>query len=336
VLTGKQEIHVTADIPWSVDTYVRASGDTDYLAGDGGEMIVEAARFFATRGVETQRGYEIHKVIGPDELHEGVDNSAFTNMMAAWTLRQAAHLVEAGVQPALDGEARRWEQLADRMLVLRRPDGLIEQHEGFFELPVAGRGPDDRSELAWQRDRMQWRDVKQADVVMLTALLEPQFPPAEREALLRLYEPLTRHLSSLSEAVHSLVARRLGIHDMADEYLHRAIGIDLYDSRGNRADGIHMATQGGLWQAVVLGSSGARAENGVLHFDPHLSPRWTRLRFNITHLGTPLTVTLTAEELVVEAHVGSTQIAVPGYEGLVAAGTPVRLARSESGWRQAA
>lgn len=336
VLTGKQEIHVVADIAWAVDTYVRASGDAEFLANGGGEMIVEAARFFATRGVETERGYEIHRVIGPDELHEGVDNSAFTNTMAAWTLRMAARLADAGVRPAVDGEPRRWLELADKMLVLRGPDGLIEQHEGFFALPVPGRGPDDRSELAWQRDRMQWRDVKQADVVMLTAILEPLFRPAEREALLRLYEPLTRHLSSLSEAVHSLVARRLGIHDMADEYLHRAIAIDLHDSRGNRADGIHMATQGGLWQAVVLGASGARAENGVLQLDPHLPPHWTRLRFAITHLGTPLEVTITPDELTVEALVGSTQIALPGYEGLAAAGTPVRLTRSGASWRQAA
>jgi trehalose/maltose hydrolase-like predicted phosphorylase len=97
-----------------------------------------------------------------------------------------------------------------------------------------------------------------------------------------------------------------------------------------------MATQGGLWQAVVLGSAGVRAENGVLHFDPNLPPRWTQLRFNITHLGTPLTVTLTADQLVVEARVGSTQIAAPGYQGLVAADAPVRLTRSETGWRQAA
>jgi trehalose/maltose hydrolase-like predicted phosphorylase/hydroxymethylpyrimidine pyrophosphatase-like HAD family hydrolase len=336
VLTGKQEIHVVADVAWAVDAYVRASGDVAFLADGGGEMIVEAARFFASRGVETERGYEIHQVIGPDELHEGVDNSAFTNTMAAWTLRRAAALVDSGVRPALDGESLRWVDLANRMVVLRTPDGLLEQHEGFLSLPVAGRGPQDRSELAWQRDRMEWRDVKQADVVMLMALLEPLFPPEERLAHFRLYEPLTRHLSSLSEAVHSLVARRVRLDDPADDYLKRAIAIDLHDSRGNRQDGVHMATQGGLWQAVVLGCGGVRAEDGVLHLDPHPAPHWERLRFALTHRGTPLTVTITPDEVVVEAHVGMTPIALPGYQGVAAADTPVRLTRSGTGWRLAA
>ena len=336
VLTGKQEIHVVADIAWAVDSYVRASGDEEYLAGGGGEMIVEAARFFATRGVETPRGYEIHHVIGPDELHEDVDNSAFTNTMAAWTLRRAAALVDTGVQPALDGESRRWLELADSLLILRTPEGLIEQHEGFLELPTDGRGPVDQSELAWQRDRMEWRDVKQADVVMLTALLEPLFTPEERIAHFRLYEPLTKHLSSLSEAIHSWVARRVRLDAPAGEYLARAIGIDLHDSRGNRVEGIHMATQGGIWQAVVLGCGGVRAQDGVLHLDPHIPPHWTSLRFSITHHGTPLTVTITADEVTVEAHVGSTRIALPGHDGSVTSGSPVRLTRSETGWRAAA
>ena len=127
--------------------------------------------------------------------------------------------------------------VADRMLVLHTADGLIEQHEGFLSLQLP---PDERAdggELAWQRDRMEWRDVKQADVVMLMSLLEPQFTPEQRLGNYRLYEPLTRHLSSLSEAVHSVVARRLGLHPDADDYLRRAIAIDLDDSRDNRAVG---------------------------------------------------------------------------------------------------
>ncbi|MGN6378105.1 MAG: glycoside hydrolase family 65 protein, partial [Gaiellales bacterium] len=336
VFTGKQEIHVVSDIALAVEAYVRASGDDGYLAGGGGEMIVEAARFFATRGVETERGYEIHHVIGPDELHEDVANSAFTNTMAAWTMRQAAALVDAGIRPALDGESRRWRELADRMLILHTEDGLLEQHEGFMDLPLAGRGPEDRSELAWQRDRMEWRDVKQADVVMLMALLEPLFTPEQRLAHFRLYEPLTRHLSSLSEAIHSWVARRVGLHDRADEYLGRAMAIDLHDSRGNRPEGIHMATQGGIWQAVVLGAGGVRAEDGVLHLEPRPAPHWTLLRFSITHHGTPLTVTITPDEVTVEAHAGTTRIALPGYEGVVSAESPVRLTRTGEGWRLAA
>ena len=337
VLTGNQEIHVVADVAWAIETYVRTSGDEAFLEAGGGEVTAEAARFFLSRAVETPRGFEIHDVIGPDELHEQVQNSGFTNSMAAWTLRRAADLVEAGRAPAEPDEPARWRDAADRMVVLRTEDGLIEEHEGFMSLPLP---PDERAgrdELAWQRDRMQWRDVKQADVVMLMALLEPQFDEAERAASYRLYEPLTRHLSSLSEAVHSLVARRVGMDDAADDYLRRATAIDLDDSRGNRSEGLHMATQGGLWQAVVLGCAGARAlDDGSFRLEPRLPPHWERLRFRWIHRGTLLTVTVSADELTVEAAEGAAAITAPGWTGQVRAGEPLRLSRSAGGWRAAA
>jgi trehalose/maltose hydrolase-like predicted phosphorylase len=337
VLTGKQEIHVVADVAWAIETYVRTSGDEAFLDAGGGEVTAECARFFLSRAVETERGLELHDVIGPDELHEHVKNSGFTNVMAAWTLRRAADLAEAGHAPAEPGEPRAWREAADRFVVLRTDDGLIEEFEGFMSLPVA---PDERAgrdELAWQRDRMEWRDVKQADIVMLMAILEGEFGAAERAATYRLYEPLTRHLSSLSEAVHSLVARRAGLDGEADDYLRRATAIDLDDSRGNRAEGLHMATQGGLWQAVVLGCAGARSlEDGSFRLEPHLPPRWERLRFRWIHRGTPLTITVSAGELVVEAAEGSAAITAPGWSGQVRAGSPLRLARDGAGWRVAA
>ena len=199
-------------------------------------------------------------MIGPDELHEDVRNSAFTNALGAWTMRRAAGLADTGPWMCRAAEAARWRELADEMVVLHDGEGRIEQHEGFLELPLPGSRTAHGQGLALEGDRMRWRDVKQADVVMLMAVLEPLFGEEERRGNYLLYEPLTRHLSSLSEAVHSLVARRVGLDAQADDYLTRAIAIDLHDSRGNRPEGMHMATQGGLWQAVVCGCGGVRAE----------------------------------------------------------------------------
>ncbi len=326
VKTGLQEIHVVSDIALAIEMYVRATGDHAVLEQGAAELVVEAARFYATRGVETARGYEIHTVIGPDELHEDVDNSAYTNYLGAWTMRWAAELVESGVAEAEAGEPARWRDLADRMVILRTPDGLIEQHEGFLSLPLPDADPGSRAELAWQRDRQEWRDVKQADVVMLMSLLEREFSFDERLGNYELYEPLTRHLSSLSEAVHSLVARRVRLDAAADDYLTRAIAIDLYDSRGNRPEGLHMATQGGLWQAVVLGCAGMSVVDGVLILDPRLAPAWNRLRFSVTHHGVPGTVTITRDGVTVEAHGGSIEASVDGVRATAADGCPATFA----------
>ncbi len=332
VLTGQREIHVVADIAWAVDTYVRWSGDDRFLDEGGAELVLQAARFFATRAEETPRGFEIRHVIGPDELHEDVSNSAFTNTMAAWTLRRAAQLADTRRAKSTLGEPARWRDVADRLVVLHTPDGLLEQHEGFLSLPLPPEERAGRDELAWQRDRQEWRDVKQADVVMLMALLEPQFTPEERLGNYHLYEPLTRHLSSLSEAVHSLVARRLGLDREADRYLQRALQIDLDDSRGNRAEGLHMATQGGIWQAVALGCAGARAGADALELDPHLPPGWRRLSLRIAYRGTPLVVSMTPDEIVIEARTAAVRVRVGDLEGEVVAGSPLRLARAGSAW----
>jgi trehalose/maltose hydrolase-like predicted phosphorylase len=336
VLTGKREIHVVADIAWGVDAYLRASGDESILRDGAASMVAEAARFFASRGEETPRGYEIDHVIGPDELHEDVRNSAFTNVLGAWTMRMAAGLADTGHVDVPAAEGARWRELADEMVVLHDGEGRIEQHEGFLELPLPGSRTAEGQGLAFEGDRMQWRDVKQADVVMLMAVLEPLFGEEERRANYLLYEPLTRHLSSLSEAVHSLVARRVGLAAQADDYLTRAIAIDLHDSRGNRPEGIHMATQGGLWQAAVCGCGGVRAEPDALRIDPRLPDAWQALRFRVQHAGVPLAVSITRDLVTVEAASGSTRVSLNGFAGEVAAGRPLRLGRAGDGWQLAA
>jgi len=79
------------------------------------------------------------------------------------------------------------------------------------------------------------------------------------------YEPRTDHGSSLSCAIHSTLASRLGLGEQSWRYFLRAVRIDLEDSMGNAVNGVHMATQGGVWQAVVNGFAGIHADVSVPH-----------------------------------------------------------------------
>jgi trehalose/maltose hydrolase-like predicted phosphorylase len=91
VLTGLQEHNISADIAYAVGQYWRATADEPFLIGAGIDMLVETARFWATRGrLEPDGQYHIRSVIGPDEYHETVDDNAFTNVMAKWNLERAA------------------------------------------------------------------------------------------------------------------------------------------------------------------------------------------------------------------------------------------------------
>ena len=62
-----------------------------------------------------------------------------------------------------------------------------------------------------------------------------------------------------------------------------------------------MATQGGIWQAVALGCAGVRAGADALELDPKLPPGWRRLSLRISYHGTPLILSLTPDEIVIEA-----------------------------------
>jgi trehalose/maltose hydrolase-like predicted phosphorylase len=107
------------------------------------------------------------------------------------------------------------------------------------------------------RERIQQSQIiKQADVLMLIHLVWDRIPADVRKANFDYYEPRCGHGSSLSPAIHALVAARLGDTVRAEHYFRLAAEIDLADTMGNAAGGIHAGTLGGLWQAAVFGFAG--------------------------------------------------------------------------------
>jgi trehalose/maltose hydrolase-like predicted phosphorylase len=134
--------------------------------------------------------------------------------------------------------------------------------------------------------------IKQADTVMLLALLSDRFPREVHEANYEYYEPRCSHGSSLSRAMHALVAARLGRLRSAEEHFRVAASIDLDDSTGSGSGGVHIATQGGLWQAAVLGFAGLSVREDGLSLDPHLPECWRALRFRVQYRGSEVNVEL--------------------------------------------
>jgi trehalose/maltose hydrolase-like predicted phosphorylase len=143
--------------------------------------------------------------------------------------------------------------------------------------------------------------VKQADVVLLLALLGERYPRAVQQANFGYYEPLTVHDSSLSPAVHALVAARLGDLDTAVRYLQQATLLDLdFDHGVTAAGGVHIATLGGIWQALVLGFGGMTvADGGQPRFTPHAPASWGSLRYRVRWQGVLLEVTATGNTTAV-------------------------------------
>ena len=216
--------------------------------------------------------------------------------MAQWNLEVAAEIANLvaerwpepwqalsrrlGIEPE---EPHRWQQVArDFYTGFDEQTGLFEQFRGYFGLEdidlaafVPRTAPMD---VLLGRERIQRsKIIKQPDVVMLVHLLWERMPPEVRKANFEYYEPRCGHGSSLSPAIHALVAARLGDTALAERYFRQAAEIDLADNMGNAVGGIHAGALGGLWQAAVLGFAGLRFCGEKPEHRANLPPSWRSL-----------------------------------------------------------
>ncbi len=308
-----REIHLSADIAYAVWHYWQATGDDNWLRDYGAEIILDTALFWMSRleWLPLQARYELCGVIGADEYHEQVSNNAFTNRMVQWHLETAVAVYDWLQQTFPDQAAALAQRLqltpAKRLLwqatiaqiyiPSNAETGLIEQFEGFFQLKdidLKDYEPRDRSiQAVLGMDETNQRQVlKQPDVLMLLYLMRDTQAIHEHRNVLQknwdYYAPRTdsTYGSSLTPAIHASLAANLGDAAGAYQQFMQAALTDLKDNRGNTRDGIHGASAGGVWQAVVFGFGGIQLKDSAPVATPHLPPTWTRLKFKLNWRGT--------------------------------------------------
>jgi len=305
IWTGDNEQHISTDIAYAVLQYWRWTGDDDFLLNHGAEIVLDTAVFWGSRVEARNDRYELRQQIGPDEYHENIDNSVFTNRMVVWHLEQALWLLDwlrdqhpTVAQRLIDqldlnaGRLDHWRDIIDKMYIPFDEERRIHvQFDGFFDLeyiPVPHYEPRTMSvmNILGHARTTQTQVIKQADVVMLMALLGEAVGPHDVQVNnWNTYYPRCDHGSSLSPAVHAWVAARLGLTDTATELFDHAAGIDLKDNKGNVNHGIHGAACGGLWQAVALGFCGLHLTQDGPAVDPNLPAHWRQVSFNVYYRG---------------------------------------------------
>lgn len=197
-----KQIHVNAAVVMNIWHYYQATDNLDFMYNYGGEMILEIARFFADMALynEQRDRYEIHEIVGPDEYHiaypnaekPGINNNAYTNLMAVWCLCRAMELLKVLPEDHCNEISERlkltkdellnWDQISRKMFVPIQEDGIISQFEGYENL----------REFPWQKDGEinlqelnrelreqggvlnQYKISKQADVLMLFYLFSSE------------------------------------------------------------------------------------------------------------------------------------------------------------------
>jgi len=286
ILTGELEEHIVADVAWAAACYIDWTGDEVFASGPGRELIVQTARWWASRiELDEQGRGHIRGVIGPDEYHEGVDDNAFTNVMARWNLRRAA---DAG-SAVLDGRERlRWLELADAIVDgYDATTGIYEQFAGFHALEplviaeVADKRPVDADMLLGRERTRAAQVVKQPDVLMLHYLVPDEVAPGSLAPNLDFYEPRTSLGSTLAPGVHAALLARAGRVVEAIEMLRLTARIDLDEIGQAAAGGLHLAAMGGVWRALAFGFAGLRPVGDALAIAPVLPPQWDALELRV-------------------------------------------------------
>ncbi|MBM0125835.1 glycoside hydrolase family 65 protein [Pimelobacter simplex] len=359
---GTAQYHIDADIAFALSQYVGATGDEEFLAREAVDIFVETARLWADLGFwrdETRRTFHIHGVTGPDEYTTVVNDNLYTNVLARFNLRRAARAVwelQRDDPAAYDDLVRRtgltsdepdeWAECADGMSIpFDAFLGIHPQDAHFLEREMwdLENTPLDMRPLLLHYHPLviyRFQVLKQADVVLALYLQGEDFTPEQKRADFEYYDPITTGDSTLSAVVQSIVAAEVGYHALALRYFHAALFVDLADRHNNTADGVHVASTGGVWSALVGGFGGFRdrgsgAGDQQFQLDPRLPEEWSSLVFRVTLHGTRVRVTVRPEELELYVEQGTEPVtfAVRGSLVKVGVGEPVVVPLEHQGPR---
>jgi alpha,alpha-trehalose phosphorylase len=350
---GTAQYHINADIAYALAQYVAATGDRDFLMREGVDIFVETARMWADLGFWQDSEFHIHGVTGPDEYTTVVNDNLFTNVMARFNLAQAALAVRQLAQidgPEYDDlvarldlddeEIAEWERAADAMAIPFDDFlGVHPQDLHFLEREVwdLANTPLTKRPLLLHYHPLviyRFQVLKQADVVLALFLQDELFTTEQKRADFEYYDPITTGDSTLSAVVQSIMAAEVGYSDLARRYFVNALFVDLADRHHNTVDGVHVASAGGVWSALVYGFGGFRDHGGRFSFDPRLPEDWTAITFRLTIENTRVRVTVRQTEMEFTVESGEkVDFDVRGVPVQVTAESPITVPLDDQGLR---
>ena len=289
------QVHINADVAYSVWHYYRVTGDKDFLFEYGLEILIETSRFWVCRSHWNERrgAYSIAVVTGPDEYRIAVNNNAYTNSMAGLNMKVAVEVLElmksetpknfeelAQYLALENWEVEKWRHMSENMYVPSCEElGIILQDDSFLDTEHAIRrdiSPKElRLDVHWFMEKyIRYDLIKQADVLLLL-FLRPEL--ANLQLVRRnyeYYEPKTLHDSSLSPCVHSIMASRLGLSRQAFDYYLYTARMDLENRNNDGHLGLHTACLARAWMCITYGFAGMETIGARLKFAPVLPEEW--------------------------------------------------------------
>ncbi len=168
--------HISFDVAYNVWRYWKDTGDTEFLARYGVEMMLSVAQFGASLCVFDERDGRFHTegLMGPDEFHERLPNAsragfrdnAYTNFLIVATLLNAVEMLEALPESqrreaqhkaGIDkDQMEHWDDITRKMQIPVNKEGIISQFEGYLGL----------KELPWEAYRKKYGNIQRLDRIL--------------------------------------------------------------------------------------------------------------------------------------------------------------------------
>ncbi|SMC68053.1 glycoside hydrolase family 65 protein [Pedobacter nyackensis] len=328
-----EEIHRNGAIAFAIYNYTRYTGDENYLAQYGLEVLIGIARFWKQRvnwSADKQK-YVMLGVTGPNEYENNINNNWYTNKLAAWCLKytiEAASVVKLQEPEKYNAilektklreqsEFEDWTAIVNQMYYpYDEKEGVFLQQDGFMDkeqilvkdLPAQDRPLNQK----WSWDRiLRSCFIKQADVLQGMYFFEDEYDLETLRKNFVFYESRTVHESSLSPCVHSILAAKLSDEEKAYEFYLRTARLDLDDYNNDTEDGLHITSMAGTWMSIVEGFAGMRVRNHQLSFSPFLPKAWNAFSFSIGFRGVQLKVKITATQVwILNNSAGALEISI--------------------------
>ncbi|MCW0481517.1 family 65 glycosyl hydrolase domain-containing protein [Gaoshiqia sediminis] len=334
-----EEIHRNGAIAYAIYNYINYTGDREYLAPYGFEVLLALSRFWAQRvnWSDVKQAYVILGVTGPNEYENNVNNNFHTNNMAVWTLKYTLEVIDylKKEQPYLweelvnkwkfneVQETTNWKEIIENMYFPYDKElDIYLQQDGFLDkeiIPAAHLNPTERPiNQHWSWDRiLRSCYIKQADTLQSLYWFQEDYDTETLRRHFDFYEPITVHESSLSSCIHAILAARIGREEKAYEMYLRTARLDLDDYNNDTEDGLHITSMGGTWMAFVEAFGGIRVVNGQLHLNPFLPKSWKGYAFRLNFRDSHLEISMANELTIINHHPGTLTLSIWGEEHIL-------------------
>ena len=320
--------HVSLAIAYNLWNYYWITQDEDFLIKYGAELFLSISLFWADLAERnpTTRRFSISGEMGPDEYHEnypgsndpGIKNNAYTNLMVVWVLNKAFNILD--ILPASEkirllnalnitpDDLKNWKEVAQFLTIILSDEGIIEQHQGYFEL----------QELDWEHYKKTYQDIQRMDRILKSEGLSPNAYKVAKQAdalmiffklsektvaslltqlgynppdnllskNLHYYLQRTSHGSTLSRLVHAYLANLVGNYELSWKLYQESLRSDFIDIQGGTTrEGIHLGVMTGTVLFALRTYGGLDWTGELLSLNPRLSPGWIQMDFNISFRG---------------------------------------------------